>query len=162
MTHWTSDNYGYGAVYIRYLIDQYGETAIKNMCATDKVGVAAVEAATGTDFNTIFNNFTRALVLSGTGGSTNPLYAFTTLDLQTVQPNGRGGLTTTAVYTAGENVSKQPLPLPAFLWSMDGRFWHDEPVRRRDGRYGLRHQPVGGATKNKAREENRGDFPPAP
>lgn len=104
LTHWTSFNYGYGAVFIRYLIDRYGDTAIKKMCSTDKIGVAAVEAATGGNFNTIFNNFTRALVLSGTGDSDNPLYNFSTLDLQAVQPNGRGGLTTPHYFDAGDSI----------------------------------------------------------
>jgi len=56
------------------------------------VGVAAVEAATGTDFNVLYDDFTRALVLSGTGASSDPKYNFTTLNLQTLQPAGRGGL----------------------------------------------------------------------
>jgi hypothetical protein len=105
LTHWTSSNYGYGAVYIRYLRDRFGDTAITNMCATSLVGIAAVEAATGTDFNTLFNEFTRALVMSGTGDSSDPIYNFTTLDLQTVQPNGRGGLTTSSSYSIPNSVS---------------------------------------------------------
>jgi hypothetical protein len=105
LTHWTSSNYGYGAIYIRYLIDQFGDAAIKNMCSTDKVGVAAVEFATGGNFNTIFNNFTRALLMSGTGDSADPKYNFATLDLQAVQPYGRGGLRITASNAAGSTVS---------------------------------------------------------
>lgn len=92
LTHWTSSNYGYGAAFIRYLIDQYGDAAIKNMCSTANVGVAAVESATGEDFNAIFRNFARALVISGTGASSSKQYNFSTLDLQSVQPTGRGGL----------------------------------------------------------------------
>ena len=84
--------------------------------------MAAVEAATGNDFNTIFNNFTRALVMSGTGDSTNPLYEFTTLDLQTVQPNGRGGLTTTTTYSAGTNVSGGLYPYRLSFLQWTGTF----------------------------------------
>jgi hypothetical protein len=109
LTHWTDDNYGYGAIFIRYLIDQYGDTAIKKMCATDKVGIAAVEAATGADFNSIFNNFTRALVLSGTGDTTNPRYNFKSLDLQDVQWYGRGGLESSFVYNAGNTLTSPVL-----------------------------------------------------
>lgn len=97
LTHWTSANYGYGAVFIRYLIDRYGDAAIKNMCSTSLIGVAAVQSATKTDFNTLFTDFTRALVVSGTGDTANPRYNFKTLDLHAVQPGGpgvRSGLTT--------------------------------------------------------------------
>lgn len=103
LTYWTSSNYGYGAIFIRYLIDQYGDTAIKNMCDTGKVGIDAVEAATGTDFNQIFVNFTRSLVLSNTGISGDPRYNFISLDLKAIQPSGRGGLTTPYEYPAGES-----------------------------------------------------------
>jgi C1A family cysteine protease len=122
LTHWTSGNYGYGAVFIRYLIDQYGDTAIKNMCATNKVGVQAVEAATGADFNNIFNNFTRALVMAGSGDCTDPLYAFTSLDIKALQPDGRGGLETTSVYTAGATVSGDLYPYRLFFVAWEGDF----------------------------------------
>jgi hypothetical protein len=101
LTHWTSSNYGYGAVWIRYVRDRCGNTAIRNMCSTGLIGIAAVENATGMDFNTLFNDFTRALVMSGTGDSDSSKYNFSTLDLQAVQPNGRGGLTTSYLHTAG-------------------------------------------------------------
>jgi hypothetical protein len=96
LTHWTSSNYGYGALFVRYLIDQYGDTAIYNMCSTANIGITAVESATGVaDFNTIFNNFAQAVALSSSCvSSTNPLYKFTTLNLAAVQTSGRGGLTT--------------------------------------------------------------------
>ena len=57
------------------------------------------------DFNTIFNNFTRALVLSDETTNANPAYKFTTLDLDVVQPVGRGGLTTSLTYSAGSIIS---------------------------------------------------------
>lgn len=90
LTYWTDANYGYGALFIRYLIAQYGDSAIKNMCSTDKVGIAAVEAATGVDFNIIFKRFSRAVVLSGI--TPNPLYSFGDLNLSTLQTTDRGGL----------------------------------------------------------------------
>jgi len=92
LTHWTSENYGYGAVFMQYLIDRFGDAAVKNMCATNLIGIDAVEAATGADFNELFTDFTRAIVMSGTGDSTDPKYTFTTLDLVAAQPTGRGGL----------------------------------------------------------------------
>ncbi|MCL6613442.1 MAG: hypothetical protein K6U03_02285 [Firmicutes bacterium] len=121
LTHWTSYNYGYGAIFIRYLIDQYGDAAIKNMCATSKVGVAAVEAATGKNFNLIFTEFARALVMSGAVASGNlyPRYRFTTLDLQALQPNGRGGLTTPYSFQAGDTIEGTiaPYEIRFFQWS---------------------------------------------
>ncbi|NLG84159.1 MAG: hypothetical protein GX493_06050, partial [Firmicutes bacterium] len=112
LTHWTPANYGYGALFIRYLIDQYGEAAIKRMCATDKVGVAAVEAATGRNFNVVFIEFTRAVVMSGAYASArpNPRYRFTTLDLRGIQPTGRGGLTTPLQFNAGDDIGGELFP----------------------------------------------------
>jgi len=92
LTHWTSDNYGYGAIYMQYLLDRFGEDAVKEMCATNLIGIEAVEAATAMDFNELFTDFSRALVMSGTGDSDDPRYEFLTLDLADVQPTGRGGL----------------------------------------------------------------------
>ncbi|MCL6589420.1 MAG: hypothetical protein K6U80_05635 [Firmicutes bacterium] len=122
LTHWTQNNYGYGAIFIRYLIDQYGDTAIKNMCATSNIGVRAVESATGADFNTIYNNFTRALVMSNTGDTSNPLYNFKTLNLRTIQPNGRGGLTTVSPYSAGITISGNLYPYRLFFAKWTGSF----------------------------------------
>lgn len=95
LTYWTDYNYGYCAIFIRYLIDQYQDQVIRKLCTTSKVGIAAVEEATGTDFNVIFANFARALVMSGTGDSTDEKYQFKTLDLKAIQAEGRGGLIST-------------------------------------------------------------------
>lgn len=103
LTHWTRNSYGYGALFIRYLIDQYGDSIIRNLCATDKVGIAAVEAATGEDFNIIFADFVRAMVMSGTGDSVNARYQFKSLDLQALQPEGRGGLISSSWDIEGES-----------------------------------------------------------
>lgn len=92
LVNWTSGNYGYGALFIRYLIEKFGTEAVRKMCATDKAGIAAVEAATGTAFNVIFLNFIRALVISGTGDSDDPDLNFSTLDLAVLQPVARRGL----------------------------------------------------------------------
>jgi hypothetical protein len=120
LTYWTSDNYGYGAVFIRYLIDQYGGAITKNLCSTDKIGIAAVESATGDDFNTIFHNFSRAIVLSGTGVSSSASDNYSTLDLRTIQPNGRGGLQPFAlVLDAGttQNINWAPYCLWFSKWT---------------------------------------------
>jgi len=103
LTYWTSGNYGYGAIFMRYLIDQFGDTIIKDMCSTANVGVHAVEQATGASFNTIFSNFLRALVLDGTGDSPVPAYEFSSLDLLSLQPTGRGGLLPAEEFTVGDD-----------------------------------------------------------
>ncbi len=121
LTHWRIYNYGYGALFIRYLIDQYGDAAIKNMCATNQVGIAAVENATGADFNTIFDNFTRALVLDEIpefAGS--PEYNFTSLNLQTIQPAGRTGLVTTEVRSTSGSMSGSIYPYRIVFAHWDG------------------------------------------
>jgi hypothetical protein len=127
LTYWTLDNYGYGAIYIRYLIDQY-EPSIpdltKRLCATNLAGIAAVENATGVSFNTIFTNFTRALVMDGTGDSTDPRYQFTSLDLPTFQPNGRGGLDPflSDTYAAGSGPSESVHPYEIHFYAWTGSF----------------------------------------
>jgi hypothetical protein len=122
LTYWSDDNYGYGALFIRYLIEQYGDTAIKNMCSTGKVGIAAVEAATGTDFNTIFTNFTRALVLSNTGKTADSRYNFTTLNLATIQTSGRKGLATSYTYNAGNTLTGNLYPYMIYFAKWSGNF----------------------------------------
>jgi len=130
LTHWTSYNYGYGAIYIRYLIEQYGDTAIKNMCSTEKVGIAAVEAATGDDFNSIFYNFTIALAISDTVASTdtdyNSKYDFTILKMQDIQQGGAGvrkGLVpTSTVLSAGGTVTGSNRPYEIYFIKGSGSF----------------------------------------
>lgn len=123
LTYWSDYNYGYAALFIRYLIDQYGDPAIKNMCSTDKVGIAAVEAATGTDFNTIFLNFTRALVLSNTGITSDTRYNFKLpLDLTAIQTTGRKGLATSYNYNAGDKLTGYLYPYTIFFAGWSGNF----------------------------------------
>jgi hypothetical protein len=120
LTYWSNNNYGYGALFIRYLIDQYGDTAIYNMCSTSKIGIAAVEAATGDDFNTIFNNFTRALVLDGKTSDTR--YNFKILDLPSIQTDVRKGLATTYSYEAGVTLTGYLYPYMIFFAGWSGNF----------------------------------------
>jgi hypothetical protein len=122
LTSWTSANYGYGAVFIRYLIDRFGDTAIYTMCSTANIGIAAVESATGTDFNTIYNDFTRALVMSGTGDCAEARYNFTTLDLRSVQSSGRGGMTTSFCHAAGASISGSLYPYALQFDTWTGSF----------------------------------------
>ncbi|MGE5605515.1 MAG: hypothetical protein ACM3YE_07485, partial [Bacteroidota bacterium] len=121
LTHWTSNNYGYSAIFIRYLIDQYGDTAILKIAQSNKVGIAAVEDATGQDFNTIFINFSRALLLSGTD-TTSPLYNFKTLNLRSLQPYGRGGLYVPFTGTAGDTWTVDVYPYNLTVINFTGAF----------------------------------------
>ncbi len=110
LTYWTQDNYGYGAIFVRYLIDQFGDTVIKDMCSTANVGIHAVEMATGQSFNAIFANFLKALVLDGTGDSPDAAHEFETLDLRGLQSTGRGGLLPEQEYTIGDDPEGSVLP----------------------------------------------------
>ena len=122
LTHWTSSNYGYGAIWIRYIIDRFGVAVIRNMCATDLVGIAAVEDATGMDFNTLFLDFSRAIVMDGTGDSANPIYGFASLDLAAVQPQGRGGFQTVGYYEASRVYSADIRAYTLNLLKLNGIF----------------------------------------
>lgn len=123
LTYWTEDNYGYGALFIRYLIDQYGDGAVKAMYSMKKSGIKAIEEATGEDFNVIFNNFAKAVVLSGTSANPDPRYRFNSLDLQALQPTGRGGMITPYKYYAGENIPEYELyPYELSLVDWQGPF----------------------------------------
>jgi hypothetical protein len=119
LTNWTDVNYGYGALFIRYIIDRYGDGTIKDMCATNRSGINAVEAATGDDFNDIFADFVRALLMSGTNDSDDPRYKFTSLNLQDIQKQGRGCLLVQDSRTAGSTVrdSVYPYSIRALQWT---------------------------------------------
>jgi len=85
LTNWTQNNYGYGGIFIRYIIDQYGTEIINSISNTTEKGITAIEQATGEDFDEIFTNFTRALVMSGRIDEAhpqyNPKYMFTSVNL---------------------------------------------------------------------------------
>jgi hypothetical protein len=91
LTCWTGD-YGATGLFVRYLYEQYGDTAIKKLVQTDKIGIAAVEAATGKDFNQVYKDWTWALFLSNTGHTSNAKYNYRTLNLQQMVTTGRKGL----------------------------------------------------------------------
>lgn len=123
LTHWAVYNYGYGAIFIRYLIDQYGNTAIKNMCSTNLIGISAVENATGVDFNTIFDNFTRAIVLDGVPEFlANSVYNFSSLNLQTLQTVPRTGLNYYQSIDQGNSISGTVTPYGFYFlnWNWAG------------------------------------------
>jgi hypothetical protein len=83
LTSWTSKNYGYGAIFMRYLLDQYGEEIIKKIYKSNLSTWDAVEQAAGEEFNEIFHNFSHALMLSGTNRSDNPKHHFSILTEET-------------------------------------------------------------------------------
>jgi uncharacterized repeat protein (TIGR02543 family) len=122
LTYWTSSNYGYGAIFMRYLIDQFGDTMIKDMCSTASVGIAAVEAATEESFDSIFTNFTRALVIDGTGDSPDTAYGFWTLELSDLQPSGRGGLLPKQELAVGESGLETVRPYGISFTTWTGSF----------------------------------------
>jgi hypothetical protein len=101
LTCW-SGHYGATGLFVRYLYEQYGDAAIKKMVQTDKIGIAAVEAATGKDFNQVYKDWTWALFLSNTGYTSNGKYNFRTLNLQQmVTGASRTGLQPYSINTPG-------------------------------------------------------------
>jgi len=126
LTHWTSENYGFGAIYIRYLIDRFGEAVAGQLCATADIGIKAVENATGIGFNTLFMDFLKAVVMSGTGDSNELEYRFTSLNLAAAQPKGRGGLLPyvpdDGVYVAGDDYGYKVRPYGLEFDYWEGNF----------------------------------------
>lgn len=77
-----------GAVYLfmRYLVDRYGESILSKLAQTEKRGVANIEAATGIDFPTLYRDWIAALFLSNTGLNPNPIFNYKSLHLRDLQP----------------------------------------------------------------------------
>ncbi len=89
LTWWNSsayNNYPMGALFSRYLREQYGMGTIKRIYKTPYAGIRLVEEVTGEDFNTVFDNFAACIVLSGTGVTNDSRYNFKTLNLQQINP----------------------------------------------------------------------------
>ena len=86
LTDWSNAsylNYGYSMVYVRYLVDRFGDDIVKKLYkAPYKKGVFAVANATGIGFNDIFKDFVLALFVSGKGITNDPKYNFKTLNIK--------------------------------------------------------------------------------
>lgn len=81
LTHWTSANYGYSALFLRYLSDTEGMGIARSIYASGTGGIKSVEKATGKDFNDIFKKFLQTVYLSNQDIRKDPDYNFFSIDL---------------------------------------------------------------------------------
>lgn len=62
-----SVDYGLSLLFMRYLQERFGEAFIKKLYNSPQTGTASVEEAVGADFNTLFEDFVRMILLTGRG-----------------------------------------------------------------------------------------------
>lgn len=62
-----SVDYGLSLLFMRYLQERFGESFIKKIYSSSQTGTASVEEAVGADFNTLFEDFVRMILLTGRG-----------------------------------------------------------------------------------------------
>lgn len=60
-----SVDYGLSLLFMRYLQERFGESFIKKIYSSSQTGTASVEEAIGVDFNTLFEDFVRMILLTG-------------------------------------------------------------------------------------------------
>ena len=62
-----SVDYGLSLLFMRYLQERFGEAFIKKLYNSPQTGTASVEEAVGADFNTLFEDFVKMILLTGRG-----------------------------------------------------------------------------------------------
>ena len=62
-----SVDYGLSLLFMRYLQERFGGAFIKKLYNSPQTGTASVEEAIGVDFNTLFEDFVRMILLTGRG-----------------------------------------------------------------------------------------------
>lgn len=99
LTHWSSSNYGFSGLFVRYLFDKTSPDIGKSLYNTNLGGINAVERVIGKDFNTIFEEFAQTVYLSADNKTVDKNYNFTSVDFSTLniyflKPdiNGESGL----------------------------------------------------------------------
>ena len=117
LTNWdyvTMSNYTSSCVFVRYLVEQFGDDVIKRLYNSSKTGTDAVAEAAGKPFNDIFEDFVLALFLSGKGVTDDSRYNFKTIDIQ-----GKGGLKVFHRAEVGRSIDSPILPYSMQLveWS---------------------------------------------
>ena len=60
-----SVDYGLSLLFMRYLQERFGESFIKKIYSSSQTGTASVEEAVGVDFNTLFEDFVKMILLTG-------------------------------------------------------------------------------------------------
>ena len=69
-----SVDYGLSLLFMRYLQERFGEAFIKKLYNSPQTGTASVEEAVGADFNTLFEDFVRMILLTGRNVTTDSRY----------------------------------------------------------------------------------------
>jgi hypothetical protein len=72
---------GASFLFLRYLGDRYGDAIYKQLVQTRDKGVANIEARTGLFFKEVFADWSAATYLSGRGITTDPRFAYSSLNL---------------------------------------------------------------------------------
>ena len=67
-------DYGLEYLFARYLQIRFGDSFIQKIYTSQYNGIKAVEEATGMDFNELFLDFTKMILLTGRGVTTNTRY----------------------------------------------------------------------------------------
>lgn len=98
LTHWSSSNYGFSGLFVRYIYDKTSADIAKSIYNTGFGGIKAVESAMGKDFNTVFDEFIQTVYLSSIGEKADPNYNFSSVDLTKfrinyMQPDTSGEIT---------------------------------------------------------------------
>jgi hypothetical protein len=83
------DERGAEFLFLRHLGDRFGTRVFRDLVQTKRVGVANVEAATGSYFNELFADWAAACYLDHKGITSDPRFNYTSLDLHdtTVDPH---------------------------------------------------------------------------
>ena len=69
-----SVDYGLSLLFMRYLQERFGESFIKEIYSSSQTGTASVEEAVGVDFNTLFEDFVKMILLTGRNVTTDSRY----------------------------------------------------------------------------------------
>ena len=69
-----SVDYGLSLLFMRYLQERFGEAFIKKLYNSPQTGTASVEEAVGVDFNTLFEDFVKMILLTGRNVTTDSRY----------------------------------------------------------------------------------------
>lgn len=69
-----SVDYGLSLLFMRYLQERFGESFIKGIYSSSQTGTASVEEAVGVDFNTLFEDFVKMILLTGRNVTTDSRY----------------------------------------------------------------------------------------
>ena len=88
----SSLDYGYSLLFTRYMQERFGDSFVKGIYKAKATGVYAVTEATGFNFNSLFQDFTNMVLLTGRNITTDPRYnipAFNhSIDTQEFYKNG--------------------------------------------------------------------------